>query len=119
MNHRPLIFDVSATEALFNAHPWLFAYLEAAERGELLVLFPSAVIAETQDKTPSAWDAVLLAEGVDVLDLGLDAALTVAQMDAALPLSVRHVMYEAEQVGGLVVTCERDWYPPGVPLLAF
>lgn len=116
--NRPLIFDVSAAWGLLDGHPVPVTLLELGVAGQRIVCFPSTVIAEIST-TPGSWDGILVPKNVVVLELTEAVAKELGRGDMKMPLTVRHTVFEAERIDGLVVTCTPNLYSLDTPLFTF
>lgn len=116
---RPRIFDTSAIRALFDGHPPLFDMLTRAQDSDLTMILPAAAVAEANSKMRlsfDSWEPVLLTAGLTVTPLDSHIAIDVHEMVG--DLSIRHVVYEARLMRGVVVTCHPGAYQGHtVPLL--
>lgn len=111
----PWVFDHTALVALFDGHHEAMRLWRDAEQGLATAVFPAAAVGEAAHLATtreSAWE-VLLREvpNVEVTDLGQATALACAHM--AGPLVVRHVTWEAQALGGVIVTRAPWQYPAG------
>lgn len=91
---------------------------QSADRGGLRTFVPTLAMYEAARDAgirESAWNAFLLNSAVEVLPLGLFAAV---QMSAATgPSGLRHTMWEARRLQAVIVTGTPELYPSGTPLL--
>jgi hypothetical protein len=113
VSSQPRILDISALLALFDAQDMMYQLWQRADRGDVIVIMPTTVIAEAQvmlNASHDAWAAVLWPEAI------VAAPLT-EQTAAALParpqpLTYRHVVYEAKAAHAAVVTRHPHLYDP-------
>jgi hypothetical protein len=112
----PWVFDHTALVALFAGNAAAFDLW--CTPGGAGVVAPAAAIAEanhTLGEDDDAWRSVLMFNHLSVVPLGEAAAIATGPLFGPLP--VRHVVREALQVDGVVVTAAPWQYPPGsVPL---
>ncbi len=117
----PWVFDHTALVALLDGAPIPFGLWEEAERGGAVVIFPSAALGEAAhlaSSRESAWESLLRdVPGATVTDLSEATALASAHM--AGPLVVRHVVWEAQAMNGIVLTRAPWQYPDTVALRPF
>lgn len=102
----PWVFDHTALVALFDGADVPYSLWLAADRDEARVLFPATAVAEAAhlaSTRESAWERLLRnIPGLTVTDLSQATGLACAH--SAGPVVVRHVAWEARQVGGIVLT---------------
>jgi len=83
------------------------------------LLVPALALVEAEARLvagPRAWDFLFLTRGVLVLPVTEQQAVAFAGRGPGR-VDIRHVVYEASLVGGLVVTCEPgDYQGHDVPL---
>ncbi len=116
----PSVFDHTALIALFDAHAALVTLWEEADRGETPLVLPGAAVAEANHVlgvSHDAWSAVLYPADVTVAPLDSGQAIDSGTQPGSLV--VRHVMYEARAVLGIIVTRAPWQYPAGAgPVLS-
>jgi hypothetical protein len=118
VSNEPRVLDHTALVALFAAERAAFEMWELADRGEIILVFPSAAMAEASHllgADDSAWRALLLAPGVRVSPLDQTAAIGSGRSVGTLV--VRQVVYEARAVRGAIVTRAPWQYPADAPPL--
>jgi hypothetical protein len=106
------VFDHTAMVALFDAVPTPFGLWEKADRGDARLVFPAAAVAAASYficANDDAWRALLYAPGVQITDLDQTAAIGSSNVPGLL--AARHVMYEAQLTGGVIVTRAPHQYP--------
>ncbi len=115
MTDAPWAFDHTALVGLFDGYDVPYSLWLAADRDEARVVFPASAIAEAAhlaSTRESAWERLLRdIPGLTVTDLSQATGLACAH--AAGPLVARHVLWEARQVGGIVLTRAPWQYPTG------
>src|SRR4051812_36002798 len=97
--HAPLVFDYSAMIDLFAGHRVLGQMLDAAERGDLLLLFPTVSIAQAESEIHVGlrlWRPFLLTHGVRSIALPEHVAIEAGSWPA--PILVGQVVHEALSV---------------------
>jgi hypothetical protein len=113
------VLDASALTALFDAHPTVYKFWEAARDGELRLLIPSTAIAEATRATKAdlnAWAPLLWPGDVETVGLDVGVAIEIGTWPGDLP--TRHVHYETMAMDGVTMTREPERYQRGsVPLL--
>lgn len=108
----PSVFDHTALLALFDAHPDTLGLWHEADRGETPLVMPAVAVAEANHilgASHNAWTALLYPEHVNVLPLDSSQAIDTGHQVGSLV--VRHVVHEARQVGGIIVTRVPWQYP--------
>jgi hypothetical protein len=113
------VLDTSALIALFDAHPTIDKFWEAARDGELRLVVPSTAIAEATRATKAdlnAWTPLLWPAEVRTIGLDAGVAIEIGPWPGELP--TKHVLYEAIAVDGVAVTRKPEQYQwRSVPLL--
>lgn len=114
-----VVYDSTALLALFRTHVRAFDYWQLADAGEVGLIFPAAAVAEANrylQETWNAWSVLVWPERVEVAPLDSTAAVELATLPGGLP--VAHVIWEARQVGGAVLTGRpQDYVGTDVPVL--
>lgn len=112
------VFDASALIELFRSYRPVALFLDAADAGEVQVVFPATAIAEANTylrATEDAWRPILMGR-VNCLPLTEHVAVAVGPLYGGV--ADRHVIYEARAMWANVVTAEPDRYKPyTVPLV--
>lgn len=114
---RTYVFDHTAIVALFQGGTDVYGLFQGVERGNYQILLPASAMAEASHALgldDPAWEAVLLTRNVKVHALDQSAAITSAQFAGEMP--VRHVIYEAQEVRGIVATVAPGLYAGLAPL---
>jgi hypothetical protein len=117
-----LVFDTSAIVALFQGEPGPVRWWRLAddELSGVKIAFPVGAMLDAARESgirSSAWDGPLWPPQVRVLPLDETAAKEIG--DQPGQLGVRHVQWEAAQLGWPILTSTPGAYPDGNPLLAF
>jgi hypothetical protein len=114
------VFDHTALVALFDAHAALVTLWQEADRGDGHLVLPAAAVAEanhTLGASHDAWSALLYPPDVTVAPL--DSAQAIDSGTQPGSLAVRHVIYEAHALAGVIVTRAPWQYPANAgPILS-
>jgi hypothetical protein len=109
------VFDHTAVIALFDGNDQVFRLWQQANDDELTLVMPAVAVAEANNvigATSNAWRPVLDASGVVVTPLDQSTAIDTATGIGSL--IVRHVLHEAREIRGGIVTGAPWQYPAGV-----
>ena len=112
----PRILDHTALIALFDGSSRAFDLWEKADQDLLTLILPTAAVAEANHVlggTIDTWRAVLDPPRVIVTPLDLSTAIDSAPQSGTL--AVRHVIHEARQVRGAIITRAPWQYPTDGP----
>jgi hypothetical protein len=110
----PRIFDHTAIVALFDGNRTAFELWQQADRGEANLVLPAAAVAEANHVLggdSNTWQALLYPGHVVITPL--DGLAAIGTGTLAGSLVVRHVVHEAQQVRGAIVTRAPWQYPAG------
>jgi hypothetical protein len=106
------VFDASALIALFRGNQPIFQSIEDADAGRKTVVWPAGAIGEANvylRAGSGVWEPLLLGR-VTVTELTCDGAIEAGLLTSHLPTG--HVVHEARQTLGVVVTQDPDRYQP-------
>ena len=109
---RPRVFDHTALLALFKGREDAFAMWEDADRGETPLIMPAVALAEANaliGASHDSWTALLYPADVNVAPLDSSQAIDIGLRSGSL--TVRHVVYEARAIEGVIVTGAPWQYP--------
>jgi hypothetical protein len=110
------VFDHTAITALFRGDMRAFEFWEAADAGQLTLILPAVAVVEanaTIGGDSDTWRAILDAGHVVVTPLDESTAIELGT--GVGTLVVRHVVREAAQTEGQIVTQAPWQYPLGTP----
>jgi hypothetical protein len=109
------ILDHTAIIALFQGNDQAFRLWQQADAGEFTLVMPAVAVAEANNvigATSDAWRPLLDATRVEVTPLDQSTAIDTATGIGSL--IVRHVLHEAREIRGGIVTSSPWQYPAGV-----
>jgi hypothetical protein len=112
------VFDHTAIVSLFQGNTQAFRVWRAAENDQLTLILPAVAVAEANNvlgADSNAWRAILHSGRVVVAPL--DGSTAIATGMTAGNLVIRHVVHEATQTQGEIVTRAPWQYPANVPPL--
>jgi hypothetical protein len=110
----PRVFDHTAIIALFQSNDDAFGFWQMADREQLTLIMPAVAVAEANNViggNSNTWRALLDPGRVVVTPLDESTAIDTGPHAGALV--VRHVVHEARETGGAVVTRAPWQYPAG------
>jgi hypothetical protein len=110
------VFDHTAITALFRGNTVAYEYWLAADAGELTLILPAVAVAEANTiiaGDSDTWRAILDPGQVIVTPLDESTAIDIGTTLGSLV--VRHVVREAVQTEGKIVTEAPSLYPMGAP----
>lgn len=100
-----LVYDSTALLALFRGQVRAYDFWQMADRSEIGIIFPAAAVAEANrfhQETWNAWAVLFWPNLVNDAPLDGTAAVELAGLPGGL--AVAHTIWEAKQVGGVVLT---------------
>lgn len=106
------VFDHTAIIALFQGNKEAFKLWRRADQDELTLVLPAVAVAEANNViggNSNTWRAILDPGRVVVTPLDHSTAIDTGPRAGALV--VRHVVYEARETGGAIVTRAPWQYP--------